>query len=72
MTKEEFILKLPAIITHHSYGKSHLKLLENNKYRKTACYINYERYTSGFRQAVTWDDLFEELDTYLKEEGHIK
>ncbi|MGZ5134297.1 MAG: hypothetical protein ACXWCG_04075 [Flavitalea sp.] len=28
MTKEEFILKLPAIITHHSYVKSHLKLQE--------------------------------------------
>ena len=72
MTKEEFRIKLPEKIIHQSYGKCRLRLLENNKHSKTACYINDERYVSGFRQAVTWEELFNEFTTYLRAEGHIK
>ena len=72
MTREEFISKLPATITHYGYGESHLIIVDDNPYRKTACYINEKKLKSGYRCSNTWDTLYKEMTLYLKGEGFIK
>jgi hypothetical protein len=42
--REEFKSKLPGTIQHCGYGESHLKIVEDYKFCKTAC--NYNKETS--------------------------
>ena len=72
MDQAKFLAKLPATISHFSYGECRLKILEDNRIRKAACYINKDRYKAGFRYARSWADLYKELTQYLKKEGYIK
>ena len=73
MTRQEFIAKLPATIPHFGYGESRLKVLQDNKFTKAACYCNKENYKAGYRASSTWDVLYKEMITYLqKEEFEIK
>lgn len=71
MTKEEFS-KFPPMTIHYAYGQSHFKIREDNKYTKAACYINHAQYKSGLDKSNSWDNLYKEICTYLKKEGHIK
>jgi hypothetical protein len=71
MTKEDFLLKLPETISH-GYGESTLIIVDDNPYRKTACYINEEKLQIGYRCSNTWDNLFKEMILYLKGEGYIR
>ena len=72
MTKEEFISKLPASIQHYGYGQSHLKILNDNKFNKAACYCSQANYKAGYRISNTWEGLYKEMTTYLKKEKFIK
>ena len=72
MTKEEFISKLPASIPHLGFGESKLKIMEDNKLRKAACYCNKQNYKAGYRSSNSWDGLYKEMITYLQKEGFVK
>jgi Sec7-like guanine-nucleotide exchange factor len=72
MTKEEFLSKLPGTIYHHGFQESHLTVVDDNPYRKSACYMNEERHKSGYRAANNWDSLCNEMTLFLTSEGHVK
>ena len=72
MTKEDFLSNLPNTISHQRYGESNLIVVDDNPYRKTACYINEEELQIGYRCSNTWDNLHKEMILYLAGEGYIK
>jgi hypothetical protein len=72
MTKDDFLSNLPETISHHGYGESNLIIVDDNPYRKTACYINEKKLQIGYRCSNTWANLYNEMILYLKGEGYIK
>lgn len=71
MTKSECLNKLPHKITHPTWGESFLRVVCDTEEEKRVCYwdavgIRASYGTSG----STWQELYDDLNSFLKEEGH--
>jgi hypothetical protein len=73
MTKDEFIANLPAKIIYKDVGESQLVILIDEEKHKVASYVSGEyKIQSVVRTGDSWENLYKEMATYLKDEGHKK
>lgn len=69
MTRSEFISSLPNKIDHWGRGECFLKILEDNKRSKAACYMNKDKFKVGYKKAADFELLYTQIMEYLRKEG---
>lgn len=71
MTKSEFLLSVPDIIHHKSWGYAELQIVADKKDLKGACYRDKENGSSGANFGKTWLEVCQKLTIYLENDGYI-
>lgn len=72
MTRYECISKLPYKIIHPTWGESFLEVVCDNSNEKRVCYWDAEGVSASYgTSGATWKQLFDDLNQFLKDEGHI-
>ena len=69
MTRQEFISKVPGSIEHKLYGHGKLIILSDVDGIKGAWYRHENLVLTGKSFGQNWDDVYNKLSQYLKEEG---
>ncbi len=72
MTKEEFMVSVPANIEHKVWGKGELQIVADTKDTKGVCYSHKDRTTSLCTYAPSWKELYQKLRQHLQLEGYLK
>lgn len=71
MTGDEFISQVPAKIEHQQFGYGELQLSETDGI-KGAWYRHEGSKVSGSGFGKSWDEVYDKLSKFLKEEGLMK
>lgn len=74
MTKHEFILKMPDILTHKTWGYAELEFMkfEPNENKVGVFYRHKDKRSSYGTIKSNWQDLYDDLAPALEKDGHME
>ena len=71
MTKTDFILSVPNIIEHKSWGYGELEFITDKKNEKGVCYRHRDKTASFGTYGKDWTEVYSALIKTLKEAGCV-
>ena len=72
MTKRDFLSKVPDIINHKNREYGELEIIVDSKEQKGVCYRHKDNTASCGTYGATWDEVFDNLNKYLFDEGYME
>lgn len=71
MTNYDLRINLPDIIQHKTWGYGQLEIIVDNPSQKGAYYKHKENGASFGTYDSSWQEVYDELSTQLKEDGYM-
>ena len=72
MTKADFLVSVPDIIEHKTWGYGELEICADSKNNKGAGYRHKDNTSSCSTFGTTWLEVSEKLRNHLRSEGYIE
>ena len=74
MTRKEFVLKMPDVLYHKTWGYAELEFMkfDPNENKVGVFYRHLNKASSYGTIKSNWQELYDDLAPYLEKEGHMK
>jgi hypothetical protein len=71
MTKREFLISVPGLITHKSSGEGEIEIVMDTNEKKGVCYRHRDNTASCGTYASSWSELYNKFSSNLITQGYM-
>ena len=71
MTKREFLISVPGLITHTTSGEGEIEIVADTNDKKGVCYRHRDNTASCGTYASTWPELYDKFTDRLIKQGYM-